>query len=462
MTRTHRAASPVKNLSSIFDQPNVWSDWHASEYIGPLSWVRMAALLMRNVSPETVINALAPALRAMRDEMEAEIIRSSAHPPEDVRYTVDVDGYRSLFEDSVPKAFAAFITRLEGDADAMWLRERIEQDSVWEESFLWFFLNGIAYASANDQLDLDMVKDEARWLAELEFFENPYIPADQFLIRHFYGQLHARHDFVAPPSEEFRFQSRPIDPFHNWQDDWVTRRRNVEDRWERELNRAHAPLDGELDWPEDACLRSRHINPWERALDIARIPPFDWRRQVALMLRDVPLDALIPELDAALITMADKTARIVVERAQNRGQAIEAITFFDWFNWWRENFRHWNDPLRGALNEFCSTGDASFVGDWLNRFNSAVFADFLIQSAHGHIIDRELGFGSKDAPKLDTELFSIDKDEPINPICIVAMTWRVWGRFRGEHDVQYDPAQAWCDFDVDLNVPLERRQPNSL
>ena len=169
------------NLSSMLDQPNVWSDWQASLYIGPLSWVRMAALLMRNVSVEEVINALAPPLASIREQMESQIVSYAANPPENTKYSVSYAGYCAYFEDEVPTAFRAFMERLGGNADVRWLRERIQADGVWEQSFLWFFLNGIAHASVYGNIDIEKIDDDARWLADTEFFEPARMAADQFL-----------------------------------------------------------------------------------------------------------------------------------------------------------------------------------------------------------------------------------------------------------------------------------------
>lgn len=446
------------NLSSMLDQPNVWSDWQATLYIGPLSWVRMAALLMRNVSVEEVINALAPPLASIREQMESQIVSYAANPPENTKYSVSYAGYCAYFEDEVPTAFRAFMERLGGNADVRWLRERIQADGVWEQSFLWFFLNGIAHASVYGNIDIEKIDDDARWLADTEFFEPARMAADQFLTWCFYRKFSERFDFVAPQPDELNASSLPIDPFNNWEDDWITRRRALDDRWERELGRAHLPPESAADLPSDAWLDFSSRNDWARALRVAKAPTLDWRWQAAFMLREVPLDDLIQKIETALLEMADTTARTVIEQARNRDRAVTDIRFGEWFMWWRENFRHWNDPLRGALNDFCSAGDAAFVGDWLTRFEPAVFADFLVQSAHGHVIERSLGFRRKGEPKPITQLFTLGADQPIKSMSLEDMTRKLYRRFRDAHGINHDPAELWCSFEVDWNIPMERDQ----
>lgn len=450
------AEAPSVAISALLDQPNVWSDWQADLYIGPLSWVRMAALLVRSLSPEEVINALAPPLAGMRDELEAEIVRYAANPPDNVQHSVNLAGYRAFFEDKVPECFEAFMGRLDGGEDLIWLRERIARDSVWEQSFLWFFLNGIAHASLYGLLDLDKVNEEARWLVEIEFYEPARMAADQYVIRHFYGDLSERYDFAAPPPDEFRDHSKPIDPFSDWEDDWLTRRRAIDDRWERQLNRSHMPVAGELNWPADACLQAKWKNPWDRALDVARVPAFDWRRDVAVKLRDIPLGEVAIAVDKALLEMADVTARAVIERADERGRDRSEIRFGDWFLFWRENFRHGTDPLRAELNEFCITDDAAFVGDWLPRFEPAVFGDFLIRAVHGHVVERALGFRRKDEPKLMTVLFELNSHQPNRAMGLEDMTQHLWRRFADQYGVKTDSSELWCNFEVDWNVPMKQ------
>lgn len=447
-----------RNLATLLDRPNVWSDWQPSLYIGPLSWVRMAALLMRNVAVEEVINALAPPLAAMREEMESQIVRYAANPPENAKFSVSYAGYRSYFDDEIRTAFAVFIERLDGDIDARWLRERIQNDGVWEQSFLWFFLNGIAHASVYSTIDLGKVSEEARWLAEMEFFEPAHTPADQFLVHCFYSEFSNRFDFATPLPDELCDRSAPIDPFDSWEDDWITRRRALDDRWERELGRAHLPPESAGDLSSEAWLDFSWRNDWSRALRVARVPTLDWRWQAAFMLREVPLGELVQKVETALFEMADRTARAVIEQAHDRERAVADIRFGEWFMWWRENFRHWNDPLREVLNDFCSAGDAAFVGDWLTRFEPAVFADFLVQSAHGHVIERSLGFRRKGEPKPITQLFTLGADQPIKSMSLEDLTCKLYRRFRDAHGINHDSAELWCSFEVDWNVPMAREQ----
>ncbi|MEO0461797.1 MAG: hypothetical protein AAF127_01610 [Pseudomonadota bacterium] len=159
-------------------------------------------------------------------------------------------------------------------------------------------------------------------------------------------------------------------------------------------------------------------------------------------------------VDKVLLEMADTPARAVIEQTQARDRESAEIRFGEWFVWWRENFRHWTDPLRTEFNHFCVTDDAAFVGDWLSRFEPAVFADFLIRVVHAHVIERALGFRRGDEPKLITVLFGLDAYQPNKAMGLEEMTQELWRRFADQHLIETDHSELWCNFEVDCNVPI--------
>ena len=77
------------------------------------------------------------------------------------------------------------LRQMQGDAEVRWLVEHISERRPWGVSFLWLFLNGIAYAMAEDRFDVDKLTADARWLAEIDFPDPRIEPADEHLLRHF-------------------------------------------------------------------------------------------------------------------------------------------------------------------------------------------------------------------------------------------------------------------------------------
>ena len=451
-------ASNSTQLSLLFAEPNVWSDWQTDQYIGPLSWVRLVALLARDLTPDDVLNNLAPVLEETRDQIEKDIAGYAQQAPVEIKHVIRFQGYRDYFHDALPQHFHAFLEALNGNADLGFLREIASSNLIWSQSLLWFFLNGIAHASVYDRLRLDKVNDDARWLAELEYFEPSIMPGDEFLLRHFFGRFCEKFERAERLSETRATHWVLEDPSSMWDDDYISRRRSHDDRWERQLMRTHCTPPHPVELASDTWVRQLGRNEWDQALNLARIASFDWRRQAAFMLRDVSLLDVAMKLEPALIAMADATDRRVLEWAEDHGIANSEIGFGTWFAHWREHFCHWHDPLRTIINELCAADDASFLADWLPQFEPAVFADFLIQCAHARIyedalsIDRKVSRGSK------SELFGIDTYRPAKIMDLEDLSRKLWNRFCERHGVGSDPVEVWCSFGVDMNLPLERDQ----
>lgn len=452
---------PTRNstqLSLIFAEPNVWSDWHADQYIGPLSWVRLVALLSRDLTPDNVLNSLAPVLKKTRDQIEEDIAACAQQAPAEIKHVIRFQGYKDYFHDALPQHFHAFLDTLDGNADLEFLREIASSNLLWSQSLLWFFLNGIAHASVYGRIRLDKVDDVARWLAELEYLEPSLMPGDEYLLRHFFEGFCEKFERTEPLSETYAARDVLEDPSSMWEDDYVSRRRSHDDRWERQLMRTHCTPPHPVELPGDAWVRHLGRNEWDQALDLARVSSFGWRRQAAFMLRDVSLLDVAVKLEPALIAMADATDQRVLEWAEDHGIANSEIGFGAWFAQWREHFRHWHDPLRTIVNELCAADDASFLADWLPQFEPAVFADFLIQCAHARLYEDALSINRKVSCVSKSELFGIETCRPAKFMDLEDLSRKLWNRFRERHGVGSDPAEVWCSFGVDMNLPLERDQ----
>ncbi len=210
----------------------------------------------------------------------------------------------------------------------------------------------------------------------------------------------------------------------------------------------HRPLACDL--PETAWYDAMCGNPWNAALDLARVPKVDWQRQIAFMLRDVPLPEVAVHVEAALLVMAELTTASAIAHAGDGDKPRSEAAFSAWFKWWQEHFRHWDDPLRTALEPLCRPADAQTVAALLRHFQPAVFVDFLIRCSHAHtIIERIAGQG-----RAHSELFDFVSDAPLKVMGLEDMTGRLWRRFcrsRGIEDLPMDPVP---DFGVNWHAPF--------
>jgi hypothetical protein len=191
-------------------------------------------------------------------------------------------------------------------------------------------------------------------------------------------------------------------------------------------------------------------NLWNAALDLARVPKVDWQRQVAFMLRDVPLPELAVRIEAALLEMAELTAAGAIAHARDRDEPHGEPAFSAWFEWWQEHFRHWDDPLRAALEPLCLPADARTVAALLEHFEPAVFADFLIRCSHAHtIVERIAGQGGA-----HSKLFDIVSDAPLTVMGLQDMTGQLWQRFCRSRGIGVLPMDPVPDFGVNWHVPF--------
>lgn len=206
--------------------------------------------------------------------------------------------------------------------------------------------------SSNLSAMLDKPNIWSDWLADIHFPDPRIEPADEYLLRHFYQDLTTRCR-RALPLNEF------VEPERNWQDpfddpsvdDYLSRMVAFERISIRNLGRLFSAKENITDLSQDAWARYRDGSDWDRLLDLADVPRFDWRRQVAFLLREVPV--LFKRLDLAIMEMEAQTETAVLDQHRDKGKPVSAIGFGDWFGQWREHFRHWHDPLRTALIDLC-------------------------------------------------------------------------------------------------------------
>lgn len=210
----------------------------------------------------------------------------------------------------------------------------------------------------------------------------------------------------------------------------------------------YRPLPGDL--PETAWHDAMCGNPWNAALDLARVPKVDWRRQIAFMLRDVRLPEVAVRIEAALLEMAQLTAASAVADVGDRDKPPGEPAFSAWFEWWQEHFRHWDDPLRTALEPLCRSADARTVAALLRHFQPAIFADFLIRCSHAHtIVERIAG-----QPRVHSELFDFVSGAPLKVMGLPDMTERLWRRFCRSRGIEVLPLAPVPDFGVNWHVPF--------
>ena len=456
--KVRERVTPAQTIGALLDTPSIWSDWCASTWIGPLSWVQMAALLLRDTRPETIVDRLAPLLERARQAIEGKCREWAKNAPTEPKFLITYEGYRELFQDELLDHYRDFLTTLEGNADLEWLRDRLLESVAGAGSFVWFLLNGIAVAQLEDELDENRIAPDARWLAELDFYEPAYIAGDEVMLRAFYGTFREGFARAAPLSDTPSPYCSLESPIADSEDPYIERLSAIEARQARQAARDHVPTTDPVDLPEDAWRRAMRSNAWSRALDLARVPLFGWRRQIAFLLRDVSLDEVTLRTERALLDMAAITDRNAIEDAAARGYGPGDLGFGLWFKWWREHFRHWNDLLRAELEQLCRAEDAGFVGDWLPRFDGAVFADFLIQCAHARVVDSQLGPGPRDERLLASELFVIDSERPLSVDGLHGMTLRLWERFRERNGIADLGGHLALDFGVDGASPLASDQ----
>lgn len=459
-TRAGRKDDPVMfKVSSLIEDANVWSDWLPASWIGPLSWVQMAALFPRNTSPETILEHLASLLEETKDAVEERLVKWAADAADDKAVLITYEGYRELFHDHLLEHYRSFLSALGGSEDLEWLRDRLIRSAAGAQSFVWFLLNGIATAQIEDKLDIDAISRKSRWLAELDFYEPAMLAGDEVVLQTFYTAFQVSFAGAAPLPDRPLPSSSPDDPITDSEEPYFSRLAAIERRQTRQRSCAYEFASKSIDLSSDIWCGSKQQNAWDHALDLAKVPQFGWQRQLAFMLRDVSLDEVVLRTERTLIEMADVTSRNVIEDVSAKGLQPHDVRFGVWFKWWREHFRHWHDPLRTQFEQLYVSQDAAFVADWMPRFESAVFANFLVQCCHGRVYENRFGIGERDERLSACELFAVDGVRPSYALDLHIITLRLWERFCNQNEIADYGGEMVFDFEVDGRVLLASEQP---
>lgn len=162
---------PARNsVAMLLDVPNIWSAWLDAELYGPLSPWRFAALMLRDVPIEQVINQLGPALlTADMDSREMVDLYADRHPlPPGVvfgfEHWLEVwDKEEALgYGDAVHNV----MRRLDETSDASLFANAVSGRVIDDTSLLWFVLGTIQHWMF-ERDELRGIIPEARWLAKL-------------------------------------------------------------------------------------------------------------------------------------------------------------------------------------------------------------------------------------------------------------------------------------------------------
>ncbi|RJY06939.1 hypothetical protein [Aurantiacibacter aquimixticola] len=325
--KARNRAAPKQTMSAQIEKPNIWSDWFPGLWIGPLSWIQMAALLMRDTKPEAIVDRLAPMLDSIREAIEAKCREWAKDAPDEPEFLITYDDYREHFLDELYEQFGGFLTTLKSNTDLEWLRDHLSDSGPSAESFVSFLLNGIATAQVEEQLDPERVAPDARWLAEIFFYEPAHTTGEEVVLREFYSKFRKTFERAAPLSERPWEQRSGDMPLASEDDPYIERQAAIEARQARRAAREHVPVPNEVDLPQDAWCRAMHTNTWARAIELTSFPRFGWQRQLAFMLRDVSLDEVVLRTERALLEMADLTDRNAIEDADARGKGPGEVRF---------------------------------------------------------------------------------------------------------------------------------------
>lgn len=120
--KARERVTPPQTISALIDRTSIWSDWCASRWIGPLSWVQMAALLMRDTQPETIVDRLAPLLEDTRRTIEEKCHDWAKDAPAEPEFLITYEDYREHFQDELLGRYRGFLETLGGNPDLECLR----------------------------------------------------------------------------------------------------------------------------------------------------------------------------------------------------------------------------------------------------------------------------------------------------------------------------------------------------
>lgn len=189
MTPSCAADNLPRDLSTLFDRPNIWSDWLRAESISQLSWTQLIAMLMRKAPPEPIINRLAPLFDDTLAKVTDLFAEHAGMDEDEARFHASYDTFYETFMTALEGPLVDVLDCLPDDPDIVWLHERLRSDVGWTDCLLWFLLNGIAQAEIDGIIDPGKINPEASWLAELDYHEPAALAGDQVVLETLYASF---------------------------------------------------------------------------------------------------------------------------------------------------------------------------------------------------------------------------------------------------------------------------------
>lgn len=157
------------SIASLLEQPSPWSDWMENKDIAPLSSWRLAAVLLRELPVETVINRIAPALMSADVEGQKLVVAHLHDMPMPAGIVFGFEHWLDFwsYDGRAPyeAALGEVLTRLDGSPDIRLFAEVASDRFGDMTTLLWFLLGAVQSWALWD--DDDRIDPAARWLVKL-------------------------------------------------------------------------------------------------------------------------------------------------------------------------------------------------------------------------------------------------------------------------------------------------------
>lgn len=182
--------------AALLTAPNPWSDWMAGYDVERLSWMRLAAMLMRHVPVPMVANRLATGLAKLQAAEEGIIMEMFEDDPElegrEVDWAFWLERWRGdspLFDEVVREIDRELLASYGAELEVV--PTFGEKDGrVTTEALLWFFLVAIRHWAERTQ-DTSAVRPAARWILALHRGDRASADPIAALLAHFYDRFRA-------------------------------------------------------------------------------------------------------------------------------------------------------------------------------------------------------------------------------------------------------------------------------
>ena len=158
------------SVADLLSAANPWADWFDPDEIGTLSTWRLAAVLLRDVPVEQVINRLGPALTKAEIESRFWIDHHLRRFPLLHAEVFGFEHWREIWGKDGTLGFgqaaSAALRTLDGSPDIRLFAEVVNDFDVEHMPLLWFLLGGVQHW-VQEGGDIARVDRDALWLAEL-------------------------------------------------------------------------------------------------------------------------------------------------------------------------------------------------------------------------------------------------------------------------------------------------------